>query len=833
MHVCRLLRQRLLTAGALLLALSWTVAAPLPTPARAWWDDFPTIVQTGDAAQAERGSAVASLCGAADDPCWGIFAQKVRQVSFPGRVDALHKTGLRALTWIEGFGTAEAYIVQVKRDAHGAWLRYPDAPDLTRIWCNAWGWKSFDGTGEVRWVGIHNYFDPEDFVQPYTREHPRYGCPAMTYPDGRTASGYQQGPEAPWTHRVYAAGGAKNVLGRVHFENAELNATAGTEPEAMLAAVPDPGYTPEQWAQLRAERLRTRKTLQVSVGKDSACPVWIDYAQASIRQALDLGVDGLWVDNFSPWDSFNANPVDKAFGEWSVAGFRAFLAGLSTTQREPMGLADSAGFDVRPYLLERCRAWGGEPTDLRHPAWRDPRWLDDPVWRAYLIYKRQTGSAALSRLYGVAKQEALAAGRPEFAVLGNDIPLFSLGWVRGDLDMVSTELTWGWSLSGGARGLMPPPLGSYVPLYKLAREHARSRFVNLWQYVPDECLGKEGIAAVLYYQGLATHALPMPNYPHQRDAGTESVDAAFFRFVRASAALWGARLPVETIGLYYSSSSQLAAMTPAGTLDFNAQTHAFAFWGWGTALTWQHAPWRALPEWKVNAAELAGLKVLVVPSAGVFPAEDVPVLERWVEAGGRLILAGTCGVRRGEHGLFERLATGSTLSPLTRGTAAGLPMRLGKGSVQVVSPDPGLEFYAADSGRPALLPAFAALAGGDPDNTAGPQVTAPGVPWNVGLTLYHDPAARRLFVDLNNTAIDLATDVITPTAALSFQVTVPAAWGNAPVSGRLLGPAPMPHLRLRPTGPGEVEVEVGPVSLYACLVLEAGSAPESPMGGAR
>ena len=50
---------------------------------------------------------------------------------------------------------------------------------------------------------------------------------------------------------------------------------------------------------------------------------------------------------------------------------------------------------------------------------------------------------------------------------GNDIPIFSLGWVRGDVDMASTELSYGWGLISGPRGLMLPPLGGYVPIYNL------------------------------------------------------------------------------------------------------------------------------------------------------------------------------------------------------------------------------------------------------------------------------------------------------------------------------------------------------------------------------
>jgi len=821
--------------AAWLASLAWSalVAADATRPghaARPWWDDFPTLVQAGDAALAARLAATGSLCGAADDPTWGILAQRIRYVSFPGRAESLHERGLKALTWIEGFGTAHAYIVQVKRDPQGQWLPFPAAPEVPQVFCNAWGWEHVDGTGEVRWIGIHNYFDPDDLVPPFSRLHPRYGCPPLTYPDGRPATGFLGSADTPWTHRVFDAGCAKNVLGKVWFENDELNAEGTGGDGHMLAVVPDPGYTPEEWSRLRVERLRQRKTLQVSAGKDSACPVWTDYARASVRQALDLGIDGLWVDNFSPWDSFNARPLVKAFGEWSVAGFREFLrTHVSGPRRTAAGIGDPAAFDIRQYLQERCRQWGGKPQDLHHPAWRDPRWLDDPVWRAYLVYKRRTGTAALSRFYRAIKEEAAAAGKPDFPVLGNDIPMFALGWPRGDLDMVSTELDWGWSLSGGARGAMPPPLGSYVPVYKLAREHARSRFVNVWMYVPDKQLGKEGIASVLDYQGLASHALPMPYYPHRRDAGSETVDAAFFRFVREVAPSLGDRRPVETVGLYASSSSQLAAFTPAGVLRFNEQTHAFSFWGWGTALTWLHAPWRALPEWKLTAEEMSGLRLLIIPSAEVFPAEDVPLLRQWVaEKGGALVVAGACGGRQGESAFFDPAPASSTLASLTEGAGTGGPQAVGRGSVWVLPQDPGIAFYAATDTRPDLLGSFAAalrlLA---PDDRAA--LDAPAVPWHVGLTLYQGPGAHRLFIDANNTRIDLAADSITPTPPLTWRVRLPAAWRGRPVAGRVLAPSPAPELAVRQRDGDPVEVSLSPVSLYACVVLETPA--EAPRPG--
>ncbi|MBN2451534.1 MAG: hypothetical protein JXR77_14180 [Lentisphaeria bacterium] len=803
---------------------AWALAASAQGVVQPWWDDFPTLVQAGDAQLAATQHATASLCGAADDPCWGTFAQRTRNVSFPGRVEGLHARGLRALTWVECFGTTQAHIVQLRRDAAGDWLRHPADAGLARVFCNAWGWQSFDGSGEVRWVGVHNYFDPEDFVTPYTRFHPRYGCPPMTYPDGRPALGYAGSPEQPWTHRVFDAACAKDVLGRVHFENPERNGPEAppSEADAMLTEVPDPGYTPAEWVRLRRERLRDLPTLRFSVGKDSACPVWIDYLRASIRQALDLGVDGIWADNFSPWDSFHAWPLHKAFGEWSVAGFRTYLEEtFGTEERTRMGATGPEPFDIRTYLRTRCRDWGGEPENFRHPVWRDRRWLEDPLWRAYLIYKRQTGTRALARFYRTVKEESRAAGKPEFPVLGNDIPMFALGWPRGELDMVSTELSWGWSLSGGPRGLMPPPLGSYVPLYKLAREHARGRFVNVWMYVPDEQLGRPGIARVLYYQGLATHALPMPHYPHHRDAGDEATDRAFFGFVRQAAATFGDRVPCAETGLYFSSSSQLAAMTPAGVVDFNNQTHAFAFWGWGTALTWRHLAWRAVPEWKLTPTTLAELRHLVIPSAEVFPESDVAILEPWVRQGGCLVLAGACGLRHGEAGNFDPLREGSTLAALT--SAAGPDGRLGNGSVLVLPEDPGLPFYRASEERPDMLTLFDPVLSRLSRNGEPPLLDAPGISWQAGLTPYLDAKAERLFVDCNNTRVDLAGDAIDPLPPMAFTLALPQALRGRPLRLRVLTPDAVPEARLEPVSERRIAVEIAAVPLYAAVVIDVGA----------
>ena len=77
-------------------------------------------------------------------------------------------------------------------------------------------------------------------------------------------------------------------------------------------------------------------------------------------------------------------------------------------------------------------------------------------------------------------------------------------------------------------------------------------------------------------------ALPVP-FPGDWTAGNPATDVAFFDSVRRMASILCDRVPVEEVGLYYSSSSQLMEMLPGGFRDHPRQPHSFAVWGWGTA----------------------------------------------------------------------------------------------------------------------------------------------------------------------------------------------------------------------------------------------------------
>jgi len=805
-------------------------ASPSANSVAPWWEDNLRWVDNSSDQEVSDMSGTVTLCGVADDPGWGTFGQKRRMSEIGDRAALFHARGMKVLTYFEGFGETIGFAAVLKKDAGGAWIQDPKTAS-SKLFATRWNWKHWDGDGDVRWISTAAYFNDEDIVRPWTRTNSVYGAPVPTYPDGTPALGYLGASSAPpstadsiLNARLYDACAAKNVLGQVNFKFTVLPTDPSTKQPIgrttglVLANVPrapgppDPGYTPQEWRAMK----RTGYATAFDVGKDCVCPIWADYEAAATRMAVDSGSDGLWVDNWSPWDSFGANPVSEAFGEWSVAAFRDYLSShFSATQRLSMGIGDISNFDVRLYLQARCRLMGGSPEDLRAKAWKDTRWQDDPVWRAYMIYRRKTGTDALTRLYDAIKKAAAERGKPEFLITGNDIPVFDLGWARENLDMVSTECSWNWSLTGGPRGLMPPPLGSYVPIFKLAREYSKSRFVNAWMYGPSD---KVGIADVVSYQALANEGSTKAALGHTICEKGEV--AALNKFIAQIDPVIRGRVAIEEVGLYYSTSSQLMEMLPGGFRDHNDQPHSFAVYGWGAALTALHIPWRAVAEWHLTDEALARLKLLIVPESQVFPAEDVATVQRWVQNGGSLIVSGRCGLRLGEAGNFDPAPGGSTLTPLLTGInlSLGGAIALGKGKVEYLPRDPGGVYYRAIAERPTLLPACADAVTKVVPTSGTFAIDAPGVAYTVGMTPY--TADGKLFIDVNNTDIDMDADTIHPTADLHFDVALPRELAGAPITVRVLTPDSMPVCNVAAKGGGRAQVNIGPISRYACIVIE-------------
>jgi len=396
-------------------------------------------------------------------------------------------------------------------------------------------------------------------------------------------------------------------------------------------------------------------------------------------------------------------------------------------------------------------------------------------------------------------------------VSGNDIPGFSMGWCRGDLDLVSTEHSLGNRPAYGTKGISLPPAGRSAPSYKLAREHARSRFVNVWMYNDGYVneLTNAAVCNTLYYEMLATHALPKFDPSNSRIAGNSDANAAFFGFVEQVTPLFGNRTPVEDIGIYYSSSTLLRQFTPGGFLDMDDQPHQFAVWGWGAALQELHLQYCMVPEWKLTAEVLNSLRLLIIPNAEVLSSSDVSgVLTPWLDSGGRLIITGSTGKFAGETTNFNVYAKVS-IAPLTNRT-----------DVVYLTNNIGLDYYLAYTNRSPLLPQIGVavsnvLGGATESILAG--TTAPST---AGITVYQDAAAGKLFVDLNNMNVDTNGWQIYPTGALDVELVLPEWMQGSPLHVSVVAPQTnQPSVSISPPVSNKVTVSLGSVDYYAGVII--------------
>ena len=805
-----------------------------------WWDDFPRVVSCSAAAVADAQlySASAAMNAVANDPGWGLwftYGNDNGQGASNTRA-AFQAAGIVSLSYNEAFGTPYAPIVELKWNS--SLQRWNTAHQF-------WSWQNYSG-GDIVWAGAWCWFDsftndlPANqtensyFARPYTRMHPTFGGGAMTYPDGTLGTGFLNNDvnaTNPINSRVYDAGGAKDIYGNLVLAYGfNANASASNQPHAGEIWVPATG----QYAGFQR------------IASDIACPCWTNFTYAFTRSSAQLtGLQGSWTDNFGPWDSFMAGgPVSVAFGEWSVALFRSYLTNHFTTNQlagcgvlaTNASLASITNFDARSYFLTvASNRFGLASANLSDVAWKQSGWLTQAVWSAYKVFRRQNGSAALTNYDQNVHAAALQGGQTNFALLVNDILPSSFGWARGNFDLASTELSLGWDLTSGSRGFGLPPFGRIGPVCKAIREHGRSRFATLWLYNDGytTALTNRGPVEALFYEMLASHALPKISVGDSRFAGTPAIQTNFLNFVARSAApAFGARVPVDELGIYLSTSSILSAALPGDAANFSGQDHQYALWGWGTALSELHYQYRVLPEWKLTASLLQTLKVLIIPNASSFEPADVGTLKAWVTNGGCLIVTGDSGSRLGETGNLET-TNNVVLAPLTGVTnystaPATKTNLLGKGTVYFVQSNLGRSYFDADAaGRAAQRPAMASILS-NAFSWLGqqPLLTSSNAPTTVGLTLYQNVGAAKTFLDLNNVNVNSSTYVTTPTPVVDVDLARPAWLSNGlTVSASIVSPDGNLSVLALDVG-GRIHLRLPSVTNYLSVILQ----PTAGMG---
>jgi hypothetical protein len=785
----RRISRRTLLGSAAALAAELTygqTAAPAAPPAapsaeRPWWHHFPSFEQSDNPEVFAATHVRMVIHGLAKDPTWGPFAQRVSVYESGESFKKVKAMGARCITWIEGFGDCMLYAVQLNQKPDGTFVTRPEDPAMPLVARSHWNWTDANrgqGTPVFRWVGIHNYVNNEDFCRAIlaAQEANNYS-PMPEYPDGRRAIGVMVGKKYPLNQRVYDACGSKDVNGEL-AASYETPAKVNDKRADGTPAGPTEGLFPAQagWPEVQVPagvgKGETVYCGVISVHKDISAPFWGQYVRRSIKEIVKRGLDGVWCDNYSPWDNFGYPPVEKAFGEWSAAGFNGYLKQHATAAKRaglPVG-SEADAFNVREEMKKRAAAYGAaDPTNLHDAAWHSPKWLSDGLWSAYKAYRQSLSQQRLKEFYAAIHAEALAAGRPDFCIGGNDVPMYGLGWVQdGWQDMINTETTPGWHMGSGSRGITIPPQGKMAIMYRAALEHQKGPFSAAWYYLNGpyaKYQKKPGLGRLLCAEAFANGAFLMCMPDNADVCGTVESHGWWNQFVRDNEAAFGARTPWADAAVLFSPDNQLQHMTPGGYTDIDDQPHIFGHHGWATALIDAHIPYRALTDWKLTTAELTGIKTLVLPHALSLSDVAMDTIVGWVKAGGRVIVSGAVGSLQAPSGWFARRAEGQDLAGRL-GLIVGKTVRVGKGEALLVPGNPGQEYYLKSEQRAALLESIKSWFG------TRLLVDAETVPSTVGIFAWK--AADGIYLDLVNYNIDLETDTPIPAQGLHFSVRLPA-----------------------------------------------------------
>jgi len=808
-----------------------------------WWQRFPTFAAVGRGRfgpdQLAARNVRVLVGNYAADPIWGPYGQYVNALPSAETFRKAKEAGLHWITWLEGFGDCVMYAAALQRNPDGSFSTLEGAPEVAELVRTAWGWEDegAERGNTFRWVGLHNTANNEDFVMPlFSRE--RLGFPIPTYPDGRPALGWLPTGQYPVNARIYDACCSKDLNGNVDTSGegykvaegaSEIDPVTG-EPKAEIEGLYSILVGPNELPNFPGRKVgETLYVSHMAAGKDPACPFWVEYARFTAREVVKRGLDGFWCDNCSPFNNFGLPPVRNGFGDWSEHRFREFLAGnLSEAELEEIGVGDPSVFEIRAYLKEKAAEFGAkDPSHIWDPVWRDPRWLDEPVWSAYKAFKQKMGQEALRDCYNAIKDEAAKAGRPDFCLAGNDMPAYGLGWAHDEwLDMVSCEQTATWNVATGTRGIMLPPLGKHAVIYRAGLEHQKGPYATAWYYLQgahEKYRGKPELGKVLMAEAFANNTFlkhgEYPAYP-----GTPESVAWWNEFVTREERRFGRRSAVADVGMLFSPDNQLAIVVPGNhTIDHDWQPHPFAHWGMGTAMIDGHIPYRAVVDWKLEPESLHGLRTFVLPFVECLDERALSVLEDWVRAGGRLVITGPSGMRRAARGFFKRRGE-SILAPLvgmdmseaideayahqsgvfhTVGADPTRPVlveggktarqtnpdikaylkesvgsprvherRHGKGTVVWTSAPVGVAYYLLEEERAGRL--------GQIVEMIGPStiLDATALPSTVGVFCWQGVNGGALFADLVNYDLDADADSVEPAEGVQFRMRLPEGCGG-------------------------------------------------------
>jgi len=717
-----------------------------------------------------------------------------------GRV--LDAAGYKWVPYAEACGTFGAFAVRIEDFVKD---ETPFVKTTDNHWTDSWNRLDPADPGSITLGGMPAFVTEAPWLlklagsqgRTYVRSRSDFGLQPIRFaPDTATP-----GKVATTWQDVVDAGASKAVDGVAYCTSVQLGSSLeGNEELAAALGLP----------KVQLYRREPRRGTYLDWGKDILNPFWQAYDRRIVRMYVEeLGAWGVHYDNFSGFDFLSWRPEAMGFGDWSVYRFRQYLKEHDLVQ-------DAENFDVRAYVA------------TTYPR-QDPRWVDDPVWRAFLVFKRQALRRYLKSLADNVRDLAKETGR-DLVIMGNDLPFGDTnGAVLPDmLDVSSSETTPypGFPYVGHPIGL--PPRGRMAVSYLLQAAKTSSDFVFPWYYLHGEDIDKPNLNKVLLFEGLAHQAMlvsvPRGQHSHNRPGDVDTL-RSFNSFVRTVRPYWYGRKALANVGLLFSGDSQLADQLP---YYFRDHLHVNEFYGWGQFLMEEHCQWRPVLAEFVDEFLVAESDLLIVPHAVSLSESVARKLQAWVASGGRVIITGRSGTRADADGLLARQP--NVLAELVGGAEFDdetfISRRVGDGLVVFVGRTPGAQYYRDQAspraaGRDLMLKAFEAAQGRRLPRSPLLGDNADG---DLGIRVFECPAENRLYVDLCNYHL-AAGDAIVPYQDVRVSLRLPDFLvGKRLVACAFSSGVVTAHSRLIPpelytASDDRLDLSVGTVEFYNAVVI--------------
>ncbi len=733
---------------------------------KTWWTNYPRFTNVSDGMKSLDINGDVYSVGA-DEGRAAYFRTVSYLTSEKSQIDLASSLNLRSSAWIELMGEARAIIGAIQLDENGAYV-IDELTGLPKLAATYWSW---DGQGpsknknvEIVWFGAHSWANGEKW---YGDTAMPDGFPLPTYPDGSSALGKQEGKEDsidPRDYKLYDALAAKSVLGNL-MEQEQFAKPFGNDTTGMIT---DEMFTSGE----------TRYIGDYYFSRDMAAPWWLDFNREAIKAYLSYGTRAFWVDNYTGWGYISNMPIQRAFGDWSVALFREYL------KENPVDGIDADSFDIRAYLLDKYEQLTGTPFEIATyttcASWNKAEFLDDAIWMRYLAFMAKTSEKAQIDFYKMVKEEAQKLGidPDEVAVTGNDVAGSNYAAMTSDqsIDVVHTEYGIEFSAVTQFRSDGAPPYGNAGGYYKACNEYGRSRRSTIWYYLNgdnEKYSENRGIGFVIAYEALANNCTIYSGDGIPTVAGSNYTFGRVNDFIGKMKDIYGQRDLRAKVGVYHSSASEYATLTPGGYLGAGAVPSTLGYYGWTDILDKLHIPYVTVLEMKCTKEKLDKLDVLIMSNIEcVYQSTIDDVIIPFLDSGKTLIVTGeNAGLRGGRDDNFDKRSE-PALVKLAREYS-------GNGKVVYMEYDEIVDYYVyfhrdglegCEDYTKIVTDIFETLKS---EGKYSDELILDGFNGNYITTINYDGDAGRVFIDIANKNIDIETDELTDMNEGTVKVALP------------------------------------------------------------